>query len=113
MKVAGIIHAQNRANEIMSSLSFRVEQVFRDSHQKQLSENGWLMVRRTVTAPIASATKPGAIEGADRRDYAQNRRSVDGAFESGERLTKPVVHHPKEGVHNLTDGAPRNLSNAH
>jgi aryl-alcohol dehydrogenase-like predicted oxidoreductase len=40
----------------MSSPSFRVEQAFRDSHRKQLSENDWLMARPTVTAPVASAT---------------------------------------------------------
>ena len=62
MKIAGIIHAQNRANEIMSNLSFRVEQAFRDSHRKRLSENGWLMARPTVTAPMASATNRAPLK---------------------------------------------------
>ena len=55
--------------------------------------------------------KPGAVEepiGATKLNIG----SVDRAFESGERLAKPVAHHPKEGVHSLTDGAPINLSNA-
>jgi hypothetical protein len=66
----------------------------------------------------------GAVEGADRRDQARIRRSVDRAFESGERLAKLIqppwlvlvarafAHHPKERVCNPTDGAPINLSNA-
>lgn len=63
MKIAGIIHAQNRANEIMSSASFRVEQAFfRGSHRKRLSENGWLMARPTVTAPMASATNRAPLK---------------------------------------------------
>jgi len=62
MKIAGLIRAQNRANEIMSSLSFRVEQAFRDSHRKRLSENGWLMARPTVAAPVASATSRAQLK---------------------------------------------------
>jgi aryl-alcohol dehydrogenase-like predicted oxidoreductase len=62
MKIAGIIHAQNRASEIMSSPSFRVEQAFRDSHRKRLSENGWLMARPTVSAPIAGATNRAPLK---------------------------------------------------
>ena len=52
----------------------------------------WLMARRTVTAPIASATSLAQLKRADRRDQARIRRSVNGASESGERwarITQP------------------------
>jgi aryl-alcohol dehydrogenase-like predicted oxidoreductase len=53
--------AKSRERDKVGSL-FRVEQVFRDSHRKQLSENGWLMARPTVTAPIANATNRAPLK---------------------------------------------------
>jgi hypothetical protein len=58
------------------------------------------------------ATNLAQLKELIRRDQAEIRRSVNGAFESGERSAEAVVHPPKERVRTPPDDAPINLSNA-